>query len=154
TDAGRVGRVTDECGADSVSHDEIYDVEADIFAPCALGGIVNDETIARLHVEIIAGGANNQLLEARHGDALEERGILYAPDYVANAGGVIYGCVELLNWERERAYQQVDEIYDTVLKVFRTARSENLPTYMAADRLAEERLHGAAGGADGAGAKL
>src|ERR1700757_2294540 len=88
-DPERVKRVTNEFGARSVASEDIYSVQADVFAPCALGAIVNDKTIPQLKVEIVAGAANNQLLEERHGDELEKRGILYAPDYEANAGGVI-----------------------------------------------------------------
>src|SRR5690606_23763874 len=91
-------------------------------------------------VEIVAGAANNQLLEERHGVELERRDILYAPDYVANAGGVINVYGELRNWDRERALRKADEIYDTILKVFDIAREEGVPTYLAADRLAEQRL--------------
>ena len=140
TDEERLSRVVEECGAERVGPREIYSVEADIFAPCALGGILNDGTVARLKTEVVAGAANNQLLEARHGDALEARGILYAPDYVANAGGVINGCVELIGWERARARRKVDEIYNTLLNVFDVAKAEGIPTYLAADRLAEARL--------------
>src|ERR1041384_7151356 len=100
-DAERVKRVVTEFGARGVGTDEIYGVQADIFAPCALGAIINDKTIPQLKVEIVAGAANNQLLEERHGEELEEREILYAPDYVANAGGVFNGCIELLGWEAE-----------------------------------------------------
>src|SRR5439155_24415321 len=85
-------RLMKEFGAVVVAPDEIYRSDADIFAPCALGGIINDDTMPQFKVEIIAGGANNQLLEERHGNELESRGILYAPDYAANAGGVINGC--------------------------------------------------------------
>jgi leucine dehydrogenase len=88
-DVEKVKAVVEETGAQVVAPDAIYGVQADIFAPCALGGIINDETIPQLKVKIVAGGANNVLLEPRHGDELERRGILYAPDYVANAGGVI-----------------------------------------------------------------
>ena len=146
TDEERVRRVVEECKAEHVTLHEIYSIEADIFAPCALGGILNDETIPQLRVEIVAGAANNQLLEARHGDALEARGILYAPDYVANAGGIINGCVELIGWERERARQKVEEIYDTLLRLFDIARTNEVATYIAADRLAEERLRTAVSG--------
>ncbi len=140
TDEERVSRVVAECGAEVVEPAEVFDTEADIFAPCALGGVLNDETIPRLKVEIVAGAANNQLLEARHGDALEARGILYAPDYAANAGGIIGGCVELLGWDRPRARRQVEELYDTLLHLFALAQSEGVPTHLAADRLAEQRL--------------
>jgi leucine dehydrogenase len=127
-------------GACAVSAEEIYGVNADIFAPCALGGIINDKTIPRLKVEIVAGAANNQLLEERHGDVLEERGILYAPDYVANAGGVINVYSELAGWDAERSLRKADEIHNTVLTVFEIARADGVPTYVAADRLAERRL--------------
>jgi len=139
-DASKTDRLVKEFGATAVVPDEIYRQQADVFAPCALGGIINDETIPQFKVEIIAGGANNQLLEERHGEELERRGILYAPDYAANAGGVINGCRELLGWEPAQFAAKVDEIYDTVLDIFRTAEAEGIPTYRAADRLAERRL--------------
>jgi leucine dehydrogenase len=139
-DADRVKRVTNEFGARAVTADEIYSAQADIFAPCALGAIINDKTIPRLQVEIVAGAANNQLLEERHGDALEQRKILYAPDYVANAGGVINVYSELAGWTPARAFRKADEIYDTILKVFSIAKAEGIPTYLAADRLAEQRI--------------
>jgi leucine dehydrogenase len=141
TDEGRVRRVVAECDAERVAPADIYSVEADVFAPCALGGALNDETVPRLRVEVVAGAANNQLLEARHGDALEARGILYAPDYVANAGGVINGCVELLGWRPEEARRKVEAIYDTLLNVFRVAEAWAVAPHVAADRLAEERLN-------------
>ncbi len=141
-DAERVRSVVDEFGAKAVDLDEIYSAKADIFAPCALGGIINDKTIPKLKVEIVSGAANNQLLEARHGDELEERDILYAPDYVANAGGVINVYGELAGWDSSRALRQAAEIYDTVLHVFEIAKQDGVPTYQAADRLAERRLKG------------
>ncbi|HWL41118.1 MAG TPA: Glu/Leu/Phe/Val dehydrogenase [Gemmatimonadaceae bacterium] len=139
-DAGKAKRVADMTGAKVVEGDAIYSVEADIFSPCALGGIINDETIPRLRVEVVAGGANNQLLEERHGDALEDKGILYAPDYVANAGGVINVYGEVAGWDAQRALDKADDIYDTVLRVFEIADSDQIPTYEAADRVAEQRL--------------
>jgi leucine dehydrogenase len=123
-----------------VALDEIYRAKADIFTPCALGGVINDDTIPQLKVAIVAGAANNQLLEDRHGDALEARGILYAPDYVANAGGLINVSGELTGWSRERSLRKADEIYQTVLSVFRLAREAGIPTYQAADRVAEQRI--------------
>jgi len=140
-DPERVQRVVNELGARAVSSDEIYGVQADIFAPCALGAIINDATIPRLKVEIVAGAANNQLLEERHGDALEKRNILYTPDYVANAGGVINVYGEIADWTSERSFRKADEIYDTILKVFAIADAEKIPTYLAADRLAEQRIN-------------
>ncbi len=143
-DAGRARRAADELGARPVAPDEIYGVAADVFAPCALGGGLNDETLPRLKAEIVCGAANNQLLEARHGDALDARGLLYAPDYAANAGGVINGCRELLGWTPEHSYERVHALYDTLLHIFALARDAGMPTHAAADRLAEERLRGAA----------
>jgi leucine dehydrogenase len=136
-------RVVTEFAAEAVSPDEIFSVHADVFAPCALGGVINDETIPRLRVQIVAGAANNQLLEQRHGAMLRQRSILYAPDYVANAGGILNGCIELLDWTPEQAMAKVIGIYDTVLRIFKSAEEEGIPTNEAADRLAEDRLrHG------------
>jgi leucine dehydrogenase len=140
-DGERVKRAVADFSARAVSPDEIYGVQADVFAPCALGAIINDKTIPQLRVEIVAGAANNQLLEERHGDALEARSIMYAPDYVANAGGVINVYSELAGWTSARSFRKADEIYDTILKVFEIAKTERIPTYLAADRLAEQRIH-------------
>ena len=142
-DPERTARVAKETGATVVQGDEIYTATADIFAPCALGGILNDDTLPKLKVEVIAGGANNQLLEARHGDELEAKGMQYAPDYVANAGGVINVFGEVVGWDREHALSKADEIYDTVLSVFDIAKTDGVPSYVAADRLAERRLKSA-----------
>ena len=139
-DADRVKRVVNEFGARGVAADEIYSATADIFAPCALGAIINDKTIPQLKVEIVAGAANNQLLEERHGDELERRSIIYAPDYVANAGGVINVYSELAGWTSARSFRKADEIYETIRKVFEIAKEEKVPTYLAADRLAEQRI--------------
>ena len=139
-DPERVRRAVSEFSAQAVAPEEIYAVQADIFAPCALGAVINDKTIPQLKVEIVAGAANNQLLEERHGDELERKGILYAPDYVANAGGVINVYSELAGWTSARAFRKADEIYDTVLKVFSIAKQDRMPTYQAADRLAEQRI--------------
>jgi leucine dehydrogenase len=140
-DAERVKRVVSEFGARAVGPDEIYGVQADIFAPCALGAIINDKTIPQLKCEIVCGAANNVLLEERHGDELDARNIMYAPDYVANAGGVINVYSELAGWTSARAFRKADEIYDTILKVFAISKAEKIPTYLAADRLAEQRIH-------------
>jgi len=139
-DPERTARVAKETGATVVEGDAIYSAKADIFAPCALGGIINDATLPQLKVEIIAGGANNQLLEERHGRLLEQMGLQYAPDYVANAGGVINVFGEVADWDSERSLRKADEIYDTVLSVFEIARTDGIPSYEAADRLAERRL--------------
>jgi len=139
-DAAKVRRVVEEFGARAVKPEEIYGVAADIFAPCALGGVINDETLPQLRVEIVAGGANNQLAEERHGDLLEKKGITYAPDYVINGGGLINVNAELNGWTAERARSKAGEIYDTILRVFEIAREEGIPSYRAADRLAEQRI--------------
>ena len=139
-----VARVVDALGAATVEPGEIFSVPADVFAPCALGGVINDETIPKLKVQIVAGAANNQLLEEQHGAMLRERNILYAPDYIANAGGILNGCIELLGWDAEHALTKVDGIYDTVLSIFETAQAQGLTTNEAADRLAEDRLTSAA----------
>ena len=139
-DPERVRRVVSELGAAAVGTDEIYDVAADIFAPCALGAVINDATIPRLRVEIVAGAANNQLAEDRHGDVLEARHITYAPDYVINGGGLINVNAELHGWAPERARSKAGEIYDTILRVFEIAGEEGIPSYRAADRLAEQRI--------------
>ena len=140
-DPVKTDRLVKEFDAATVAPEEIYSVESDVYAPCALGGTINDQTIPQFKAEIITGGANNQLLEERHGDELARREILYAPDYAANAGGIINGCRELLGWEASESLAKVDEIYETVLDIFRTAAAEGIPTYKAADRLAERRLN-------------
>jgi leucine dehydrogenase len=139
-DSAKAARVAQLTGAKIVDGDAIFTADADIFSPCALGGIINDTTIPKLKVEIVAGGANNQLLEERHGDALQAKGILYAPDYVANAGGVINVYGEVVGWDAQRALDKADDIYDTILRVFDIAEAKRIPTYEAADRLAELRL--------------
>jgi leucine dehydrogenase len=136
----KVDRVVDEFKATRVQPDQIYGQAAEIFAPCALGAVINDNTIPQLKVKIIAGGANNVLAEPRHGDEIEKKGILYAPDYVINAGGLINVNSELENWPAERAFKLAGEIYGTMLRVFEIAKDEKVPTYIAADRLAEKRI--------------
>ncbi|WP_312203326.1 Glu/Leu/Phe/Val dehydrogenase [Anaerospora hongkongensis] len=137
-----VRRVVSEFGAEAVGANEIYGVHCDIFAPCALGAIINDETLPLLKCRVIAGAANNQLKETRHGDILQTRGILYAPDFIINAGGVINVADELQEggYNRERALKKVSGIYHTIEKVIAIAKRENIPTYKAADLLAEERI--------------
>ncbi|HEU5051405.1 MAG TPA: Glu/Leu/Phe/Val dehydrogenase dimerization domain-containing protein [Gemmatimonadales bacterium] len=144
-DAAKVRRCVDEFGARGVAPDAIYDQKADIYAPCALGATINDDTLKRLKVAVIAGGANNQLAEPRHGDQLEAKGMLYAPDYVINGGGVINVYGELHRWPEERSRKKAGEIYDTMLRIFEIARRDGIPTYLAADRLAEERIASVAG---------
>lgn len=144
-DQDKVRRVVDETHATAVAPDAIYDQRADIYAPCALGATINDDTLKRLKVEIIAGAANNQLAREEHGDRLEEKGITYAPDYVINGGGVINVYGELHGWTEERAKKKAGEIYDTLLRIFTIARDQKIPTYRAADHVAEQRIRAVAG---------
>lgn len=139
-DAPKATRAVEALGAESVPPEAIYAADADIFAPCALGGIINDQTISQLKAEIVCGAANNQLLEERHGDLLEERGILYAPDYIANSGGVLSGGADLFGWTPEKVRAEVLAIYDTLLSIFEIAKAEAIPAYKAADHFAERRL--------------
>jgi leucine dehydrogenase len=143
-DPEKVKRAVEDLGAQAVAPEDIYGVKADIFAPCALGAIINDDTLKQFKVEIIAGGANNQLAEPRHGIALEKQGMLYAPDYVINGGGVVNVFGELQGWTMERSKRKAQEIYDTILRVFAIASREKLPSFEAADHLAEERIRSVA----------
>ena len=136
-----VERVVKEMGAKAVSAEEIYGVECDIYAPAALGAVVNDETLSQFQCKIIAGPANNQLKEARHGDALHQKGILYAPDYIINAGGLINVADELNGgYNRKRAFKKVEIIYHNMEKIIGISNKEGIPTYQAADVLAEQRI--------------
>ncbi|MBI3189164.1 MAG: Glu/Leu/Phe/Val dehydrogenase [Ignavibacteriales bacterium] len=124
-----------------VKPDGIYDVEAEVFCPCALGAILNDHTIPQLKARIVAGAANNQLAdEQTHGMKLLERGILYAPDYVINAGGLISVANQLDGNSYEQAKKQIEGIYETLHNIFSISKEKKLPTYQAANHLAEERL--------------
>jgi leucine dehydrogenase len=138
----RVAELSREHGFTSVSDATHLDVECDVYAPCARGAGINDETIPRMHCKAIAGCANNQLLEHRHAEALRDAGILYAPDYVINAGGIINVSVELLRggYNEATALQRIDRIYDQLKLVFEIARDENITTRDSAARLAERRL--------------
>lgn len=141
--AERMELATREFGAKTVGLNEIYSVDADIFAPCALGAIINDDTIKQLKAKVVAGGANNQLAELRHADALQQAGILYAPDYVINAGGIITVYYEYLAktsgkpYDRTQVMAQVDKIDNTTDLIFKKAEQEKISTAAAADRLAE-----------------
>jgi len=126
-----------ELGATIVGLDEIIDQDVDVYAPCALGASINDDSISRLKASIIAGCANNQLAEPRHDQALVDNGILYAPDYVINAGGIINISFEE-NYNKEKATKKVEEIYQTLLTIFVKAKDENKPTGYIADAMARE----------------
>ncbi|MFN2431925.1 MAG: Glu/Leu/Phe/Val dehydrogenase dimerization domain-containing protein [Gemmatimonadota bacterium] len=139
-DPARVQQVVERTGAAGVPPEEIFGLDVDVFAPCALGAIVNDETIPQLRCRIVAGGANNQLAEDRHGDELLRRGILYAPDFVINAGGLINVYSELQGYDAVAARSKARGIYDTLLAIFERAEADGIPTYRAAERLAEARI--------------
>ena len=136
-------RAREEFGATIVSIDDIYDVECDIFSPCALGATLNRQTIPRLHCKIVAGSANNQLEEDEDGDLLQQNRILYAPDYVINGGGIINLSLELTGYNAEAAMAQVAEIHNTIEKVISLAKSKQISTARAADSLAESRIQDA-----------
>jgi len=128
--------------ANIVEPEKIYAVECDVFSPCALGAVLNDESIAQLNTAIVAGSANNQLAEPRHAEVLHQKGILYAPDFVINAGGLIYAYAEYQNrLNREHVVQHISTIYSTLLKIFKNAYKENKPPSIIADSLAESRLN-------------
>ncbi|HZY56603.1 MAG TPA: Glu/Leu/Phe/Val dehydrogenase [Rubrobacteraceae bacterium] len=139
-DKDAMERAVREFGAKPVEPDEILLTPCDILAPCALGAVVNDDTLPDFRCSIIAGSANNVLAESRHGEALAERDILYAPDYIINAGGLINVAEELEGYNEERAKGRVMRIYDSVKKVIAIARRDGVPTYVAADTLALERI--------------
>ncbi len=135
-----VQKAVKEFGAKAVGINDIYGVDADIFSPNALGAVINDDTIDVIKAKLIAGAANNQLKEERHGDILHAKGVVYAPDYVINAGGLINVADELNGYNRERAMKKVETIYDNMLKVFEIVDRDGIPSYKAADKMAEERI--------------
>jgi leucine dehydrogenase len=135
-----VKRVVEEFGVTAVGLDEIYDVDADVYCPCALGGTVNKETIPRFKFKIICGAANNQLATEECGDEVERRGLVYAPDYVVNAGGLMNVSIELEGYNRERAMRMMRTIYYNVSQTIKIGKRDGIPTWKAADRLGEERI--------------
>ena len=142
TDINRdaVKRVVDELGCEAVGLDEIYDVDADVYCPCALGGTINKETLPRFKFKIVCGAANNQLATEECGDELERRGILYAPDYAVNAGGLMNVSIELEGYNRERAMRMMRTIYYNVGSIFKIAKRDGISSWKAADRMGEERI--------------
>ncbi|MFC0117073.1 Leu/Phe/Val dehydrogenase [Pseudoalteromonas xiamenensis] len=135
-----IDRVVTELGATAVGIDEIYDLDVDVYAPCALGATLNDNTIPRIKAKIIAGCANNQLAASRHGDILRDNNVLYAPDYVINAGGIInvYYETNPEGYNEAKSIKHVEGIYDTLLEIFKRADEENKSTHHIADELARE----------------
>ena len=145
-DAERLDRAATEFGSVVVDPQDLYDVEADVLAPCALGGVLNDNTIPRLKVPIVAGGSNNQLDNMpRHGAMLREREILYAPDYVINAGGLINVYAEIMDAPREKALRDAESIYETLREIFALARDRGITTAEASNLVAEARVQSIGG---------
>ena len=137
----RVKDVVAKYGVKAIDTNAVYDQAMDIYSPCALGATVNEETLAKLKCSIICGAANNQLKdEAIHGVEVLKKGILYAPDYVVNAGGIINCYWELKGYNRQAALSQAEDIYKTTLSIFAKSKTENIPTYLAANQLAEARI--------------
>jgi leucine dehydrogenase len=137
----RINDVVRELGAEAVPLDEIYDTDAKIFVPCALGGVINENTIDRLKCEIVCGSANNQLETSKMGHELEKRGILYAPDYAVNAGGLINVAIELQGYDSDRSYRMVSNIYNIIERIYKISDRDSIPPFEAANRLAEERIN-------------
>lgn len=136
-------RAQREFGASVVDIGDVAKVHCDVFAPCALGAGLNDDTIPHLHARIVAGAANNQLAEPRHGDDLHARGILYAPDYAINAGGLVNVAQEVKGYDANAARERTLKIFDTMMEIFERSKKLNAPTYKVADILVEEKLHAA-----------
>jgi len=139
-DPERMRTAVEKLGATAVSPEKIISRQVDIFAPCALGAVLNDESIPLLKADIVAGAANNQLAEERHGAMLQQRGILYAPDYVINAGGIIDIACERQGFDDQYLNRQLAGIYQTLLDIFARAEREGQPTNIIANRMAEERF--------------
>lgn len=138
----RVKEIAAKYKVDTCGLDEIYDLDVDIYAPCALGATVNEETISRLKAKIIAGCANNQLEDENvHGDMLVKKGILYVPDFLINAGGLMNVYQEYIGYNKDRAYANVERIYDLSMNIFDVAEKENIHTQLAATRIAERRIN-------------
>ncbi|NUY82376.1 Glu/Leu/Phe/Val dehydrogenase [Flavobacterium sp. MAH-1] len=137
----RMEEVAKKYGATIFEGDDLYTADVDIYAPCALGATINDDTVYRIQAQVIAGAANNQLAnEQVHGKILRERGIAYAPDFLINAGGIINVYGEIVNYGKEEAMKRTENIYNTTLEIFDLADSKNLTTLQAAMAIAEKRI--------------
>lgn len=138
----RLAEVAKQFKSEVVALDKVYDVDMDIYAPCALGATVNTETLGKLKCTIICGAANNQLADEKvHGVEVLKKGIIYAPDYVVNAGGLINVSTEISGMSADEAMQLAQGIYDTTLNIFKVAMEQNIPTYAAANMIAEKRIN-------------
>ena len=143
--APSVEKAVAEYGVKTAEVSEIHKLEADIFAPCAMGAIISVDNAQEYNCKIIAGAANNVLVDNAAGDKIHELGIVYAPDYIINAGGIINCAMEIDpdGWSKERATAAVDKVYDNVAMVLETAKKEGIPTYQAADKYAESIIEAA-----------
>jgi leucine dehydrogenase len=139
-DVDAVAHAVREFGVDTAEPGKIHAVECDVFSPCAMGGVIRDDTLPELKCRIVAGSANNQLERPEHGTALHDAGILYAPDYVINAGGLINVADELQGYHPERALERVRGIYHSLRKVFHYAETKRIPPHEAADKFALDRI--------------
>ena len=137
----RLRYVAQKYGAEAISNNNLFDLDIDIYSPCALGATVNTETINRLKCSIIAGSANNQLADEEvHGKMLLEKGILYAPDYLINAGGLINCYSEIAGFNKKKTLQMAENIYEATRRVITKSKEENIPTHLAANKIAEKRI--------------
>ncbi|WP_299767692.1 Glu/Leu/Phe/Val dehydrogenase [uncultured Dokdonia sp.] len=137
----RLEEVSKKYGAEIYRGDDVYSVPMDIYAPCALGATVNDETVNKIQAKVIAGAANNQLADENiHGSLLQQKGIVYAPDFLINAGGIINVYAELENYGKQEIIRKTENIYDTTLEIMRTAETSNITTHQAALKVALERI--------------
>jgi leucine dehydrogenase len=137
----RLAEISKKYGAEVVANNSLYDLDIDVYAPCALGATVNTDTLSKLKCAIIAGAANNQLADEKvHGRMVMEKGILYAPDFLINAGGLINVYSELMGYSAKRAMEKTEHIYEVTLEILKKSREENIPTYEAANRIAEKRI--------------
>lgn len=137
----RVKQVVAKYGVKHVAPDEVYTADMDIYSPCALGATINDDTLSKLKCSIICGAANNQLAsEEVHGEAVLKKGILYAPDYLVNAGGIINCYWEIIGYNRNAALAQAEAIYSTTRDIYKKSKDQNVPSYLAANQMAEDRI--------------
>ncbi|HLL53273.1 MAG TPA: Glu/Leu/Phe/Val dehydrogenase dimerization domain-containing protein [Myxococcaceae bacterium] len=138
--AERVAEAVRRFGATALGVEALVRAEADVYAPCALGGAINDGTVPLLRVKVVAGAANNQLAEPRHGEALAERGIVYVPDYAINAGGLVNVAQELAGYDRQKALDRASRIHDTIAEILRRSQESGMRPEQIADRMVEEKL--------------
>jgi leucine dehydrogenase len=141
-DQHKVDALTSEYKVNVVPPEKIHTLDVDVYSPCAMGAVLNEHTIPELGCKIVCGSANNQLATEQDGDRLAQRGILYAPDYIVSAGGVISGLDSLQpgGFNRQRSIETVSHIYRTMSNVIAISKEQGIPTYRAADVLAEQRI--------------